>query len=79
MSRAKGSDCMLKQFTKAERGWIMYDWANSAFSAIVASIVLPVFFKSMAESSGISSVNATAYWGYATSCGAGRDTCAGRC
>ena len=60
---------MLKYFTKQEKSWILYDWANSAFSAIVASIVLPVFFKSMAESSGISSVNATAYWGYATSCG----------
>ena len=33
---------MLKQFTKAERGWIMYDWANSAFSAIIAAIILPV-------------------------------------
>ena len=60
---------MLKYFTKQEKSWILYDWANSAFSAIVASIVLPVFFKSMAESSGVSSVNATAYWGYATSCG----------
>ena len=60
---------MLKNFTKQEKSWIFYDWANSAFSAIVAAIVLPVFFKSMAESSGVSSVNATAYWGYATSCG----------
>lgn len=38
---------MLKQFTKAESGWIMYDWANSAFSAIVASIVLPLFFSAI--------------------------------
>ena len=60
---------MLKHYTKQEKAWIFYDWANSAFSAIVASIVLPVFFKSMAESSGVSSVDATAYWGYATSCG----------
>ena len=43
MSRVKGSDRMLKQFTKAERGWIMYDWANSAFSAIIAAIILPNF------------------------------------
>lgn len=60
---------MLKHYTKEEKSWIFYDWANSAFSAIVAAIILPVFFKSMAESSGVSAVNATAYWGYATSLG----------
>ena len=60
---------MLKHYTKEEKSWIFYDWANSAFSAIVAAIILPVFFKSMAESSGVTAVNATAYWGYATSLG----------
>ena len=60
---------MLKHYTREEKSWILYDWANSAFSAIVAAIVLPVFFKTMAESSGVSAVDATAYWGYATSLG----------
>ena len=60
---------MLKHYTKEEKSWIFYDWANSAFSAIVAAIILPVFFKSMAESSGVGAVDATAYWGYATSLG----------
>ena len=60
---------MLKHYTKEEKSWIFYDWANSAFSAIVAAIILPVFFKSMAESSGVTAVDATAYWGYATSLG----------
>ena len=60
---------MLKHYTKEEKSWIFYDWANSAFSAIVAAIILPVFFKSMAESGGVSAVDATAYWGYATSVG----------
>lgn len=60
---------MLKHYTKEEKSWIFYDWANSAFSAIVAAIVLPVFFKTIAEGSGVTAVNATAYWGYATSLG----------
>lgn len=34
---------MLKKFTNAEKGWIMYDWANSAFSAIISAIILPTF------------------------------------
>ena len=60
---------MLKRFTKAEKSWMLYDWANSAFSAIVAAIILPIFFKEMAQMGGVDSVDATAYWGYATSLG----------
>lgn len=60
---------MLTQYTREEKSWIFYDWANSAFSAIVAAIILPIFFKEMAVSGGVSDVDATAYWGYATSCG----------
>lgn len=60
---------MLKQFTREEKSWIFYDWANSAQSAIVAAIILPIFFKSMARAGGVSDVDATAYWGYATSLG----------
>ena len=43
---------MLKKFTPAEKGWIMYDWANSAFSAIIAAIILPTFYEGL--TSGIS-------------------------
>ena len=54
---------MLKKFTQAEKGWIMYDWANSAFSAIIAAIILPTFYA------GLTSGNPSAgpWWGYATS------------
>lgn len=60
---------MLKRFTKEERSWILYDWANSAFAAIVSAIILPVFFKTIASAGGVSDVDATAFWGYATSFG----------
>ena len=54
---------MLKQFTRAERGWIMYDWANSAFSAIISAIILPNFYTTI--TAGIP--EAGPRWGYATS------------
>jgi len=60
---------MLKGLSREEKGWIFYDWANSAFSAIVAAIILPLFFKEVARSGGLADVDATAYWGYATSFG----------
>ena len=50
---------MLKHYTREEKAWMLYDWSNSAFSAIVASIVLPVFFKTIAEGQGVSAVDAT--------------------
>ncbi len=37
---------MLKQFTKQEKSWMMYDWANSAHSIVVVT-VLPIFFMSL--------------------------------
>lgn len=60
---------MLKGYTREEKSWMLYDWANSAFSAIVAAIILPIFFKEIARSGGVADVDATAYWGYATSFG----------
>ncbi|MBQ7886307.1 MAG: MFS transporter [Clostridia bacterium] len=60
---------MLKNYTREEKSWMLYDWANSSFSAIVAAIILPVFFQTVAQSGGVSSVDSTAYWGYATSFG----------
>lgn len=60
---------MLKNYTREEKSWMLYDWANSSFSAIVAAIILPVFFQSVAQGGGVSSVDSTAYWGYATSFG----------
>lgn len=60
---------MLKNYTREEKSWMFYDWANSAFSAIVSAIILPIFFKEIAKSVGVVDVDATAYWGYATSCG----------
>ena len=60
---------MLKNFTREEKSWMFYDWANSAFSAIVSAIILPIFFKEIAKGGGVADVDATAYWGYATSVG----------
>ena len=60
---------MLKKFTREEKSWMLYDWANSAFSAIIAAIILPIFFKEIAKGAGVADVDATAYWGYATSLG----------
>jgi UMF1 family MFS transporter len=58
---------MLNDFTREEKSWIMYDWANSAYSVIISAAVLPIFYKSVAAGSGLPSNLADSYWGYATS------------
>jgi UMF1 family MFS transporter len=57
---------MLKGFTKQEKSWMMYDWANSAYSTIITAAVLPLFFKSLTRGAGISPHMGDSYWGYGT-------------
>ena len=56
---------LLKGYTKQEISWMMYDWANSAHSVIIVTI-LPIFFDSVAEQTA-DSVSSMSTWGYATS------------
>ena len=56
---------ILKGYTKQEISWMMYDWANSAHSVIIVTI-LPIFFDSVAECTA-DSVSSMSTWGYATS------------
>lgn len=54
-------------FNKLEWSWIFYDWANSVFSLMITTAVFPLFYNGIAEGSGISAANSTAYLGYANS------------
>ena len=56
---------LLKGYTKQEISWMMYDWANSAHSVIVVTL-LPIFFDSVAGYTA-DSVSSLSTWGYATS------------
>ena len=52
---------------KEEKSWILYDWANSAYTLTVTSTILPLYFKAAAESAGVAASTSTASWGYANS------------
>ncbi len=58
---------------KAQLGWCMYDWANSAFATVILSAVLPVYFASLVPQQGVpvfwssQPIPATAFWGYTVS------------
>ncbi|HBQ64617.1 MAG TPA: MFS transporter, partial [Clostridiales bacterium] len=54
------------RLNREEKSWIAYDWANSAHSAIISAMILPVFYKSITNGI-LEPYLANAYWGYATS------------
>lgn len=54
----------MKNLTKEENSWVLYDWGNSAYSIIITTAVFPLFYKSAATDAGISAANSTAYLGY---------------
>jgi len=59
----------MAKLNKEQWSWVFYDWANSGYGIIVTTAVLPIYFKGIAEASGVAAANATAYWGYANSVG----------
>lgn len=60
-------DKIIRSVSKKERSWILYDWANSAYSMTVTSAILPIYFSSMVTAAGHTSETATVMWGYTNS------------
>lgn len=56
----------MDKMTKLEKRWILYDVGNSAF-VLLAATIIPIYYKNIAEASGISAADSTAYFSYATS------------
>jgi len=54
----------LNEKRKAIFGWVMYDWANSAFATTIMAAVLPVYYHKIATGGGLTGTKATAYWAY---------------
>lgn len=60
---------------RARQGWVLYDWANSAFATVMLTAVFPVFFVSLVPDRGyplhllgwVRVVPASALWGYLVS------------
>ena len=52
---------------QTEKSWMMYDWANSAYSVVITTAIFPIYFKSVATEQGVEAVNSTAYLAYTVS------------
>ena len=49
-----------KRFTKKEKSWIMYDWANSIYATNIMAAIYPTIFAAAHPNGDI-------MWGYGTS------------
>jgi UMF1 family MFS transporter len=54
---------------RAIRGWVMYDWANSAFATTIMAAVLPTFFAAVAVKGVLTPVQASSAWGFTNTIG----------
>ena len=55
------------KLTGPERSWILYDWANSAYTITVTTSIFPLFFAQTAREGGLSDTASTALLGYGNS------------
>jgi len=46
------------------RGWIMYDWANSAYQLTVTSVVFPVYYQAVTKGTVADDVQMVNFFGY---------------
>lgn len=63
---------MFKNLSKKEISWMFYDWANSAYTMVVTSTIMSLYFLSSAGAALTgkvedAAVTANAYWGFANS------------
>ena len=52
------------KFTKAEKSWILYDWANSVYATNIMAAIFPIYFEAVAKGAGVNNVT---MWGLGTS------------
>ncbi|NLY82607.1 MAG: MFS transporter, partial [Clostridiales bacterium] len=55
----------MNKLNKLERHWVMYDVGNSAF-VLLATTIIPIYFKNLASAAGVANYDSTAYVSYAS-------------
>ena len=37
------------KFNKIQRSWAMYDWANSVYSLVISTVLLPIYYEAVTK------------------------------
>ena len=58
------TNALSKKFTKTEKSWILYDWANSVYATNIMAVMFPIYFGNVCAQSGADNL---VLWSYGTS------------
>ena len=61
---SSGEKASSKKFTKAEKSWILYDWANSVYATNIMAVLFPIYFGNVCAAAGADNL---VLWSYGTS------------
>ena len=61
---SSGEKASSQKFTKAEKSWILYDWANSVYATNIMAVLFPIYFGSVCAAAGADNL---VLWSYGTS------------
>lgn len=64
MSGEKTENRLQKKFTRQEKSWILYDWANSVYATNILAAIFPIYFGQVCKSFGADNM---VLWSYGTS------------
>ena len=53
-----------KKFTREEKSWILYDWANSVYATNILAVIFPIYFGNVCQQNGADNL---VLWSYGTS------------
>lgn len=53
-----------RRFTREERSWLFYDWANSVYATNIMAAIFPIYFSSVCAAQGVAGDQ---MWGYGSS------------
>ena len=48
---------MKKVFDRTQKAWAFYDWANSVYSLVIGTVLLPIYYEAITEDAGLSSMH----------------------
>ena len=64
MAKNEKATAAEKKFTRQEKSWILYDWANSVYATNIMAAIFPIYFTTVA---GGPDTLGMQWWGYGTS------------
>ncbi len=45
------------KFNKIQKSWAFYDWANSVYSLVIGTVLLPIYYEAVTKDAGLETMN----------------------